>query len=277
MNESHRIQRQTGAGVTRLFARRVCFGAILLMLLLSLVACGRGKEDPTPTAEPVAKSPIVVPDTPTDTPEAPGSPLPGPTATTNQETALPQDTAPVTATVDANGTNAVFTPLEVDEGIKCDIESHIDLAGYPELEQLLGCPTGEAKTDPVAINEFGEGPEFNRFMLWFSDSRLIHVLLPDGTWKSYEDSWEEGDPIFACNPLDGEADSPPLPRRGFGKLWCEEPGLQDVLGTVPREERLCQHSVTQPFVDGRLLACFEDATIRYFRILEDNTWDVVVQ
>ena len=105
----------------------------------------------------------------------------------------------------------------------------------------------------------------------------IYVLFPDGTWQSFPDTWQEGDPTFSCNPLGGEADSPPLPRRGFGKLWCSDPELQEVMGTIPREERLCQHSVTQPFADGRLLACFEDATIRYFRILETITWDVVVQ
>ena len=46
---------------------------------------------------------------------------------------------------------------------------------------------------------------------------------------------------------------------------------------MPKEERLCQHSVLQRFSSGRLLACFEDATIRYFRILDNHTWDVVVQ
>ena len=89
--------------------------------------------------------------------------------------------------------------------------------------------------------------------------------------------WEEGDPTFACNPIGGEAESPPLPRRGFGKLWCTYPDIQETLGTVVKEERLCQHAVVQEFEMGRLLACFEDATIRYFRLLHDKTWDVVVQ
>jgi hypothetical protein len=53
-------------------------------------------------------------------------------------------------------------------------------------------------------------------------------------------------------------------------------GLIDKMGTIDREERLCQHTVVQRFEKGRLLACFEDATIRYFRLLDDGTWDMVM-
>ena len=94
---------------------------------------------------------------------------------------------------------------------------------------------------------------------------------------SFADTWKEGDPTFTCNPTDEEADSPPLPRRGFGKVWCDNPEVQEALGFVPKEERLCQHSVVQPFEGVRLLACFEEATIRYFQINDDNTWQILVQ
>jgi hypothetical protein len=46
------------------------------------------------------------------------------------------------------------------------------------------------------------------------------------------------------------------------------------MGEIDREERLCQHAVTQRFDNGRLLACYEDATIRYFRILNDGAWQM---
>jgi hypothetical protein len=131
--------------------------------------------------------------------------------------------------------------------------------------------------EPIAINEFGPGPEFDRFMLWFSHESQIYVLLPDGTWRIYVDTWRESDPTFTCNPLGGRPTSPPLPRRGFGKLWCTVTELQEVMGTVMKEERLCQHAVLQRFARGRFLACFEDATVRYFRLLDDGSWDVLVQ
>lgn len=172
----------------------------------------------------------------------------------------------------------VITAAEAagQEQIACTEEVDIALASYPDLQQLMGCALGAAIFDPIAINEFGDGPEFDRFMLWFSHELQIYVLRPDKSWQAYADTWTEDQPTFACNPLGGEATSPPLPRRGFGKLWCEDSELQAVLGTVAREERLCQHTVLQPFQQGRLLACYEDATIRYIRIMDDGAWDQVL-
>ncbi|MEX1018133.1 MAG: hypothetical protein WDZ49_00660 [Litorilinea sp.] len=176
-----------------------------------------------------------------------------------------------------NGT-AVLTPLIVDETpTECEIESNLDLAGYMDIETRMGCARAPAKFDPVAINEFGPGPDYNGFMLWFGSEGNIYVLLPDGTYQVFPDEWQEGDATFTCNPLEGEADSPPLPRRGFGKIWCENPEFQEALGLVEREERLCQHAVDQPFEQGRLIACFEDASVRYFRIMDDGTWHVTTQ
>jgi hypothetical protein len=184
----------------------------------------------------------------------------------------------VTATVSSNGSAAVLTPLEVEKEANCAIESNLDLLGYPNLEAEMGCPTEEASFDAVAINEFGEAQPTDRFMLWFSSDEQIYVLFPDGTYTTHEDTFrEETDLTYPCNPYDGEEDSPPLPRRGFGKLWCSDPILQQVMGPVPREERLCQHSVMQRFEAGRLLACFEDATVRYFRLRDDSTWDLKLQ
>ncbi|MEZ4620526.1 MAG: hypothetical protein R2867_34150 [Caldilineaceae bacterium] len=154
----------------------------------------------------------------------------------------------------------------------CAVETDVALVAYPDLQQHLGCALGEASFDPVAINEFGPGPEYDRFMLWFSSENRIYVLQPNQTWQAYLDTWTEEQETFTCNPLEGEAASPPLPRRGFGKIWCTEEGLQSIMGLVEREERLCQHTVTQRFVAGRLIACYEDATIRFFRIMDNGSW-----
>lgn len=246
-------------------------------VLVVLAACS--DEEPLTPAPAATATPVAAAVTPT-TPVQPS-------ATVNEATAYPYPPpatqgAPVTqvttATVTAQGATAVFEPLQVDEGGNCTIESHLDLAGYPGLEQKIGCPVEEASLDDIGINEFGPGPEIDRFMLWLSDEGQIYVLFPDNSWQSYADTWTEDQPTFSCNPFgDAEPDSPPLPRRGFGKLWCEQPELQEIMGTVPREERLCQHAVLQRFPDGRLIACFEDATIRYFRLLDNHTWDLVVQ
>jgi hypothetical protein len=271
---------------------RARHGSLLLLILLLcmlLAACG-GDEEPTPTTTfiPAAEAPVSALSTaeqatntaaaPTDT-TVPATPagiatlVSTPIATTSVATG-----AAATTTTPSDASTPVFTPLEAEEGGDCEIESSLDLVGYPNLEQRMGCATEPAIFDPIAINEFGDAEPTDRFMLWFSHEKTIYVLLPDGTYHTYEDTWVEGtDPTYPCNPLGGEEDSPPLPRRGFGKLWCSDPELQAVLGTVPREERLCQYAVLQRFQSGRLLACFEDATVRYFRILDDGTWDLQMQ
>jgi hypothetical protein len=175
-----------------------------------------------------------------------------------------------TTTTQTITSSALITPTN------CSIEADLDLAGYPDLSQRLGCALAAATFDRVGINEFGEGPDFERFMLWFEAEQQIYVLRPEGRWQAYPDTWSEEQPEFSCNPLGGEESSPPLPRRGFGKLWCSDPEIQSTMGTIAREERACQHSVTQRFVQGRLVACYEDATIRYIRLLEDGRWDTVL-
>ncbi|GIV76037.1 MAG: hypothetical protein KatS3mg050_0431 [Litorilinea sp.] len=250
-------------------------GLVLTLLLawMLLAGCGSGRDEeatatpppPSPTPqEQLAPTVAPTPIPPTAAPVAPESPLPTPQSAATSPLATPAASP--------------LVPVQVDNGADCDIEPHLDLAGYPNLEAQMGCPVDAASLAPVAIQEFGEGPQFDRFMLWFSTNSQIYVLYADHTWQQFADTWQENvDPTFSCNPLGGEPDSPPLPRRGFGKLWCSDPQLQEAMGTVVKEERLCQHSVTQPFGSGLLLACFEDATIRYFRILNDGTWDVLVQ
>jgi hypothetical protein len=256
---------------------------LLACVLFAVTACG-DDEDPAPA--PTDTVAVSAPDataqeSPLPTPTMTAAPAvqPTPEAHTPAATSEPEEQAatPMTVTVAANGSTAVILPLEVDEGTNCDIESSLDLAGYPDLEQQMGCALDTATFNPIAINEFGPGPDYDRFMLWFSDENQIYVLYPDNKWQTYPDTWDESQATFSCNPLGGEAESPPLPRRGFGKLWCNDPDLQEVMGTVEREERLCQHAVLQRFETGRLLACFEDASIRYFRLLDNHTWDLVVQ
>ena len=272
---------------------------LLLLTCLLLAACW-GNEEPAPegdvqptttapvSALPTAEATTVGATAVTTTAVAAAAPTQTSVAATPPGIATLVSTPLAVATVATNSITATtptalstptFTALEAEAGDDCEIESSLDLVGYPNLEQSMGCATEPAIFDPIAINEFGDPDQpTDRFMLWFSHETAIYVLLPDGTYQVHEDTWDEAvDPTYPCNPLGGEEDSPPLPRRGFGKLWCSSPGLQQILGAVPREERLCQYAVLQRFQSGRLLACFEDATIRYFRILDNGTWDLQMQ
>ncbi len=201
------------------------------------------------------------------------APAPSPTPTTVALSVITNVVASaVTATAPSAATQPI-TPAVNANTAACPQEPDLDVAGYPDLKAKMGCALEAAKFDPVGINEFGPGPNFDRFMLWLSNELKIYVLLPDKHWQAYDDTWHEGDATFTCNPLQGEPKSPPLPRRGFNKIWCTVPKLPETMGTIVVEERQCQHSVMQRFARGRLLACYEDATIRYIRLLDDGTWD----
>lgn len=257
--------------------RKVRQSLLLLSTCLLLAACW-GNDEPTPeaTTQPAAEAPVSALPTTDATASAEAEPANTDEVPTAGVAAVASPaTEVVTPTVEPTAT---FVPLAVEQGSDCEVESSLDLVGYPNLEQQMGCPTEPALFDPIAINEFGEETPTDRFMLWFSHEQKIYVLLPDGTYQSFDDTWvEDVDPTYPCNPFGVEEDSPPLPRRGFGKLWCDNPELQTTLGPVPREERLCQYAVLQRFEQGRLLACFEDATIRYFRILDNGNWDLQTQ
>lgn len=259
----------------------------LLLMLLFLVACG---DEVEPTATPDV--PLLPTLAPTSTAVATSAPAAAPAVLPTESSAVispltitssaavsPLPTLTTTVAVTAASTlsdTAVLVPTPVARPEDCTTAVDIALTSYPDLVAILGCALDAASFEPVAINEFGPGPDYDRFMLWFSSENQIYTLLPSKSWARYPDTWTEDQATFSCNPLEGEATSPPLPRRGFGKIWCSDPALQETMGLVEREERLCQHTVTQRFQQGRLIACYEDATIRFFRVMDDGTWDQVL-
>ncbi len=262
---------------------------VQILLFIGLLLLGGCGDDPTPTVTAVVTAmPLPQPTAPA-TPAALVSLLPEPTGAAAIVSPLTRTVAapiresasvtvagvhtPLTGTGDQLTTTVVTTATTDTATEPCPIETDVALLTYPDTHMHLGCAVAAASFDPVAINEFGTGPEYDRFMLWFGSENQIYVLQPDKQWQVYADTWTEEQATFTCNPFTGEATSPPLPRRGFGKIWCTVEGLQATMGTIEREERLCQHTVTQPFDRGRLLACYEDATIRFFRIMDDGTWD----
>ena len=228
---------------------------LVIIGLAALAGCG---ESATPTPQP----------TPTNTP------IVTPTPPAEETLPVSLDAPTQSAAVLATPTVSELT-LDEQDG-RCSTDSDMDLAGYPDLYTRMGCAVGASSYEPVAINEFGGGPDYDRFMLWFSSEGLIYVLFPEQTWQSYRDTWDESQPELSCNPLNQPPTSPPLPRRGFGKLWCSVETLQQQLGLTDREERLCQHAVVQTFERGRVLACFEDATIRYFSLFNDGSWQLMI-
>lgn len=100
-----------------------------------------------------------------------------------------------------------------------------------------GCPGA-----PAVFSDGAEQPFESGYMLWVEEVVAgggpgIYVLYDDEIvsprWNFYPDTWEEGDPL--C-----DVGQPPpglyQPQRGFGKLWCDEPGVRDRLGWATEPE-----------------------------------------
>jgi hypothetical protein len=103
-------------------------------------------------------------------------------------------------------------------------------------------------------------------MFWRGDLRLVYVLYNDGTWQSFVDLWHEGDMEWDAGIV------PPAgfyqPKRGFGKVWREQPGVRDKLSWATAEERGV-HASWQAYDGGLML--WSDA-LGVFVLHNDGTW-----
>ncbi len=123
-------------------------------------------------------------------------------------------------------------------------EGHIAGAG---LTILLTCPDSwffepapeGCPGDPALFSRAAEQPFEHGLMVWIEGRDGIYVLFDDEVqsprWSFYEDTWEEEEGEILCD----RGPEPPgrsYPRRGFGKLWCNEPDLFDRLGWATSPE-----------------------------------------
>ena len=101
----------------------------------------------------------------------------------------------------------------------------------PEADrQRWDCPDG-----PAIISDAAEQTFENGRMLWTGHDQRIYVLLNDGTYRAYDDTWTAADP-----DRDPTLD-PPVeryqPLRGFGKVWRTQSDVRDQLGWALAPER----------------------------------------
>lgn len=123
-----------------------------------------------------------------------------------------------------------------------------------------GCPAG-----PPLYSAGAEQPFESGYMLWVGEQSLIYVLFDDDIssirWAIYPDTWEEGEEL--CDP--GQPpDGYQQPQRGFGKVWCEETGVQERLGWAVNNEvgyETAVQSTSSP-----------KYTTQYIRAADGNVW-----
>jgi hypothetical protein len=231
---------------------------ICLLLVLMLAACG-GEEasTPEPTATPTIQA------APTDTPIPVETPTTAPT-----DTPVPADTPAAAAeSVLATPRAAVSvlpspTPAPALEPDPCDQALTGQDAQLAEQYPVLGCPLAAPELVQMARQSFQNGR-----MIWYGDQQTIYVLNNDGTWRSFEDTFEEGQP-----ELDESLIAPGglyQPIRGFGRLWREQlGGSEAAIGWATLPEGAANGS-TQQWEHGRL---FSFGLPERFLLFDDGRW-----
>lgn len=98
------------------------------------------------------------------------------------------------------------------------------------VRECIGCAKEAEKNAWMGEQTFVGGKAF-----WRDDIDVIYVLYNDGTWQQFPDAWRVGDPEYPCTatPPEGQYQ----PKRGFGRLWCDNATVKSKLGWATIEER----------------------------------------
>ncbi|MHB8645162.1 MAG: hypothetical protein ACYDAR_05170, partial [Thermomicrobiales bacterium] len=95
----------------------------------------------------------------------------------------------------------------------------------------LGAATGAAFDDMVTMEPFEHG-----YMFYQKSSGAIFVLSKTGVQLlTYRNTWNEGDPNGDLTP--GPRPNTYAPKRGFGKVWRENPVVPQALGYATADEQ----------------------------------------
>ncbi|MFQ5576635.1 MAG: hypothetical protein ACE5G8_06555, partial [Anaerolineae bacterium] len=111
----------------------------------------------------------------------------------------------------------------------------------------LGCPVPDGGRAGVLM----AGQSFEGgIMVWRSDTAVIYALPFDAPFAPFADDWDSSQPVYAC-PDQFLPQTPPTPQRGFGKVWCRQAEIRQLLGSATGIERPFE-AVLQEFDHGLL-------------------------
>lgn len=129
----------------------------------------------------------------------------------------------------------------------------------------LGCPTESERTTNFATQKFENGALF-----WREDEKRIVVLFNDKTWLQFNDTWTSALPEDGC-PTVTVAPGLLKPKRGFGKLWCDQSAVRAKLGAATENEFGGYAALAQKFERGQVFVG-ADRT-RVYALYSDGKWE----
>jgi len=159
-----------------------------------------------------------------------------PTPLTEASTALQIASPPIMTVTTLPETAALPTAVlqPTLELAPTPIPTAYPVPGYPPIEgdcqyKFFFLPSPDScPADFPRVSAAAEQPFEGGTMLWLGTDDLIVILFSDNSWRSVEDTWEEGqlesDP--SVEPPAGRYQ----PIRGFGKVWREVNDIRQQLG-----------------------------------------------
>jgi hypothetical protein len=121
-----------------------------------------------------------------------------------------------------------------------------------DVRVRLGLPNSAESTEQGVIQPFERG-----IMIYRASDKTITVISRDagaslslGNWLGFKDTWAEGQ-----EPGGGSAPVPGLffPQRGFGKVWRDNPQVQQLLGYALTNNESVKPLVYQGFAGGIMI------------------------
>jgi hypothetical protein len=240
---------------------------------------------PTPVVIYITATPAEVAELPTLPPDAPITPLFGPTLpetavvtfrplSTSTRTVVPTRAPSLTPSFTPEFTETPIPPIPtVNRATARACAANLQPNGFTTvyqrdraLQTALGCP----QSPPISVN--GATLRFdNGVMLWasaFADQprRTIYALFNNGAYLRFDDNWTEG-----VDPVDPGEAAPPgkkAPIRGFGKVWKNNPTARNGLGWAVGDEAGTGAQI-QRFERGEMLYL---AALNQLYIFVDGKW-----
>ncbi len=217
--------------------------------------------------------PTLAPATPTASMPTTAPPPAGTPTATLRPTIGPSPTQPASSPEGSEPTLTVAPCPDQPEGVFRQVYE-----ANPEVAQALGCATTPAGEEPRSWPVTVRFQPMERgYLLWLSNigwytgQPVIVVMLADGTYTRYEDTYQPG--------IDRAEGGPPAPeglyrpREALGKAWRIIPGLIEQIGfgTQP-ESRL--DTEMQLYEYGEMLYLPEPEAVFVLRRGVPNTWGV---
>jgi hypothetical protein len=116
------------------------------------------------------------------------------------------------------------------------------------IRDQMGCPGAVYRDRPAAVQNMENG-----LMIWVdlgNDDKRIYAYMSYGYYMFYFDTWTEAD---GNRPNIGGCEGLYVPRRGFGKVWRDDPELRTQIGCAVEEFEQPRTATVQLFDRGAVI------------------------